>query len=288
MNLAPILIDSLKGSMKIILIIFTLMVAVELLVLKYQDKLNRLVSKQDLKGYTIASLLGSIPGCIGTFAADTLYMSGLMGFGGIIATMIATSGDEAFIMLSLAFTGELPWGPLLLILASLFVLGIIGGFIADKLKKRYQWTICEKCKITHHGPKEKKPRHFLREHVYQHIIKKHLWQIFLWIFAALFLIGLVGTNLNEQALFRGSELAVVLLIAALIGVLPVSGPNVFLIIMYTQGLIPFSILLTNSIVQDGHGLLPILGFSLDDALKIKLYNFLFGLIIGGTLLALGL
>ena len=36
--------------------------------------------------------------------------------------------------------------------------------------------------------------------------------------------------------------------------------------------------------SDLHGLLPIIGFSLDDAVKIKVFNFIFGLIIGVGLL----
>jgi len=68
--------------------------------------------------------------------------------------------------------------------------------------------------------------------------------------------------------------------AAVIGILPLSGPNIVFISMYAQGILPFSVLLTNSIVQDGHGLLPILGFSVEDSVKIKVFNLAFGLIIG--------
>ena len=78
-----------------------------------------------------------------------------------------------------------------------------------------------------------------------------------------------------------------LLIAGLVGLLPISGPNIFLLVMFAQGLIPFSILLANSIIQDGHGLLPIIGFSVDDAIKIKTINFVFGMIVGLIVLAIG-
>ena len=80
----------------------------------------------------------------------------------------------------------------------------------------------------------------------------------------------------------------VLIIASLVGVLPISGPNVFLIVMFSKGMIPFSVLLANSIIQDGHGLLPIMGFSINDAIKIKTFNFIFGLAIGIILLMIGL
>jgi hypothetical protein len=53
----------------------------------------------------------------------------------------------------------------------------------------------------------------------------------------------------------------VLAIASLVGLIPESGPHYVFVTLYAQGLIPFSILLANSIVQDGHGMLPLLAYS---------------------------
>ncbi len=288
MDLAALALQSLVGSVKITLIIFALMVVVELLVLKYRERILRFTTTNRFTAYLVASFFGIIPGCVGTFAMDTLYMSGLLGFGGIIAVMIATSGDEMFIMLSMMLTGELPFWSVALLVATLFVLGVLGGWLADALQRRFGWQTCAKCHITHHEHDEFRISHFLTEHVYKHILKRHLWQIFLWLYAALFLIQLVSQHLAAETLFSGAGLAAMLVLAALVGLLPISGPNVFLLALFAHGYLPFSILLANSIVQDGHGLLPIIGFSLDDALKIKLYNFLFGLAVGALLLLAGL
>jgi len=57
--------------------------------------------------------------------------------------------------------------------------------------------------------------------------------------------------------------------------------------MYAQGLVPFSVLLTTSFVQDGHGMLPLLSYSLKDSVLIKVFNLVFGLLVGGVLFALG-
>jgi hypothetical protein len=79
----------------------------------------------------------------------------------------------------------------------------------------------------------------------------------------------------------------VLLIAALMGIIPESGPHLIFVMMYAQGLIPFSILFTTSFVQDGHGMLPLLSYSLKDSVLIKIFNLVFGLTVGGMLFALG-
>ena len=60
------------------------------------------------------------------------------------------------------------------------------------------------------------------------------------------------------------------------------------VMMFANGLVPFSILLTSSIVQDGHGMLPLFSYSVKDAIMIKIFNFIFAITIGLPLLLLGL
>lgn len=92
---------------------------------------------------------------------------------------------------------------------------------------------------------------------------------------------------NLEAFIQGHMVGV-LVIGALLGIVPESGPHLIFVMMYAQGLIPFSVLLTTSFVQDGHGMLPLLSYSIKDSLLIKAFNLVFGLAIGGILLSLGL
>jgi hypothetical protein len=80
----------------------------------------------------------------------------------------------------------------------------------------------------------------------------------------------------------------VLVTGALLGIVPESGPHLIFVMMYAQGLVPFSVLFATSFVQDGHGMLPLLSYSIKDSLLIKAFNFVFGLVVGGILLFLGL
>jgi hypothetical protein len=81
---------------------------------------------------------------------------------------------------------------------------------------------------------------------------------------------------------------VVLLISVLIGIIPESGPHLMIVTLFSQNLVPFSILLANSIVQDGHGMLPLLAESRKDFLKVKTINMLAGLLVGYILLNLNM
>jgi hypothetical protein len=129
--------------------------------------------------------------------------------------------------------------------------------------------------------------HYLHAHIWEHIIRKHLFRVFLWSFGALLFVhwGLAFWNLDA---FIRQHPMWVLVIGALIGVIPESGPHLIFVMMYAQGLIPFSVLLTTSFVQDGHGMLPLLSYSIKDSVMIKVFNLIFGLAAGGSLFLFGM
>ena len=96
--------------------------------------------------------------------------------------------------------------------------------------------------------------------------------------------GLAFWNLES---FIQTHMVWVLLIGALLGIVPESGPHLIFVMMYAEGLVPFSVLFTTSFVQDGHGMLPLLSYSLKDSALVKLLNLVFGVTVGGILFALG-
>jgi hypothetical protein len=79
----------------------------------------------------------------------------------------------------------------------------------------------------------------------------------------------------------------VLVIASLVAVVPESGPHLIFVALFADGLVPFSVLLASSIVQDGHGMLPLLSYTLKDSVLIKLFNLAIGLGLGIILYTLG-
>jgi len=123
------------------------------------------------------------------------------------------------------------------------------------------------------------PDHFLEQHLWEHVIKKHLWRIFLWTFGALLAIHYLDATLDFSEWVQ-ENLLLVLLIAVLVGVIPESGPHLVFVTLFAQGTIPFSILLASSIVQDGHGTLPLLAVSERAFIWLKLMNIGFGLGLG--------
>jgi hypothetical protein len=81
-------------------------------------------------------------------------------------------------------------------------------------------------------------------------------------------------------------MVLVILLAVAIGIIPESGPHLVFVTLFAQGILPFYVLLVNSIVQDGHSALPLLAESKMSFAKAKLINIATGLIIGFACLIL--
>ena len=110
---------------------------------------------------------------------------------------------------------------------------------------------------------EEKPeslREFLREHIWHHIVRKHLPGIFGWTFGIMLLFGLLGHYYDLET-WVGDNPVWMVLLAVAVGFIPQSGPHIAFVTLFASGIIPFPVLLANSISQDGHASLPLLAES---------------------------
>lgn len=123
------------------------------------------------------------------------------------------------------------------------------------------------------------PEHFLEEHLWDHVAKRHLPAIFLWTLGALFFVKILGVYAPDTSWATG-RMWILIIAACVAGLIPDSGPQMVFVTMYAKGMIPFSVLLANAIVQDGHGMLPLLAYSRRDFVRVKAANFVVGLIVG--------
>ncbi len=318
--------------------VFIMMLVIEYINVLTKGLWQRELHSSRVKQYLLASFLGSTPGCLGAFATVALYSHRVITIGALVAAMIATSGDESFVMLSM-----FPKKAMFLFLI-LFVIGIAGGLLTDLLfgKRainqsvcpqrfefheeetcqgilpwdaiRQQWEHCSMARgvlsitlmlfifaiVTGRlGPPvwnwirvtlllaslvavfivSTVPEHFLEEHLWGHIAKVHVPRVFLWTLGALFLMHILVDQLHLEGWMQSNRLFL-LLAACLIGIIPESGPHLIFTTLFAKSAIPFSILLASSIVQDGHGMLPLLAESRIDFIKVKGINFFVGLSVG--------
>lgn len=70
------------------------------------------------------------------------------------------------------------------------------------------------------------------------------------------------------------------IVAAAIGLIPGCGPQIVLVTLYTNGIIPFSAVLANAISQDGDALFPILAMDKKAGLVVTFYTTIPAIILG--------
>ena len=127
MYIAAILIEALRASVLITGMVVIMMMMIESLNIGSSGRIFSRLQGSKFGQIVLSALLGWIPGCVGGFASVSLYSHGMLSFGALVAMLIATAGDESFVMLTL-FPGKA-----LLISAVCLVAGILTGVIIDYL-----------------------------------------------------------------------------------------------------------------------------------------------------------
>ncbi len=343
MNFTSIL-GTFKEALVITFFVLIIMLIVEYIHVQTQGTWSHALQKREWVQILIAGFLGSTPGCIGAFTVVSLYTHGIMGFASLVTTMIATFGDEAFVILAMIpKTG-------LMLMGITFLIGITVGFIIypfEKKKKGILFPVRGHLEI-HKGQEiacrcfDKKtlrgyylkpsfervlllvgfslfliflltgdigpetwnwikitfilllittifiiatvPEHFIKQHLWKHIIRKHLLRIFLWTWGTFLVLLTLQQFFDINEWIRNNTIYMMVL-AILVGIIPESGPHMIFITLFAQGHIPFSVLLANSIVQDGHGMLPLLAESPKQFVYVKLINMGVGAVFGFAALA---
>ena len=105
--------------------VFIMMLLIEYVNVQTHGRWQEALKRGRWRQYLLASLLGAVPGCLGAFTVVSLYTHRILGFGALVAAMIATSGDEAFVMLSMFPVRALA------LTAVLFAIGVGAAYLTD-------------------------------------------------------------------------------------------------------------------------------------------------------------
>ncbi|MBO7561735.1 MAG: arsenic efflux protein [Bacteroidales bacterium] len=275
-----ILFEALKGAFVITALVIVMMALIEYLNIENKGKWFSSIKQSPIRQTIAGTLLGAIPGCVGGFASVSLYTHSIIGAGALISTMIVSTGDEAFVLLATS-----P-GLFFKTLAILCAIALCVGLAISLIKKKNQKSLCGESFQIHQEDKARKKersfRHFLKEHVWEHIVKKHLLSVFLWSFGALILCGFLTEYINIEDWITGHEgyMPLVVLAAGIIGLIPQSGPHMVFILLVAQGTLPFYVLLASAISQQGHVSLPLLAQSKKSWIMSKAFCALLGIAAG--------
>ena len=372
--IAELLFDALKGAVLVTGLVVVMMMMIESFNISTSGRAFAGLRRSRVGQVAFSALLGSIPGCMGGFASVSLYTHGMISFGALVAMMIASSGDEAFVMLAM-FPQKAWW-----IFLLLFVVAVAAGLLVDLLRVRrgkaldpgvceeglevhsedeqhhheshvehqhgrhFSWKrllmfigvaafiaalVCGLLEHEHaaeavHGHEHAAlaadacchdvaaeqghtginllsedwmnvlfavlslivlgvivwgSDHFVNEHLWHHVVCKHLPRIFAWTFGVLIVLGVL-TEVFDASAWISNNTVLMILLATAIGIIPESGPHLIFVTLFASGVVPLPVLLASSISQDGHASLPLLAESKKDFLKAKAVNCLVALIVG--------
>ena len=342
-------LDVLRNSVLITGLVMIMMLMIEYVNIHSHGRWFTRLRQNRFGQVVLGAGLGIIPGCMGGFATVSMYSHKLLSFGALIAMMIASSGDEAFVLLAM-----IPREALLLMVI-LFVVAVLAGLVVDRFSKpkHHHHEGCEDGYQIHeedekeenedkstlrnmrhasaerialllgvilfivaltfgmfeHGHEEvthsqlnifdeywinlvfaflslfvvwfiaTAPEHVVKEHLWEHIIRKHFLSIFLWTFGALFVIQ-VGLHYFNLEQLISNNIPWMILLAVLVGIIPESGPHLLFVTLFATGTVPFSVLLASSISQDGHASLPLLAESKRSFAKAKIVNAIVAALFG--------
>ncbi len=351
-----LLLDILRNSILVTGLVTVMMMLIESIEIETRTHFFSSLKKSGFGQIVFSAFLGLIPGCIGGFAAVTLYTSRMISFGALTAMMIASCGDEAFMIIAMSPDKAL------MIFFWLFILAIFCGavidFAFDKLKIR-DFRDSGKFKVPsatalrqhsgchcHNGSGDNSRRlsirrailfvgvivfiaaiasgilehdhgaireeadssfnflsetwmlylfaalgiivlafivlasdRFIDEHLWEHIVKKHLPVIFCWTFGILLVVEIVLGQLDMSS-WISDNTALMILLAAAVGIIPESGPHLIFVTLYATGVVPLPVLIASCISQDGHSSLPLLAENKKSFAAAKLINFLIALLVG--------
>ena len=360
MDILDILLDALRAAVLITGLVVMMMMMIESLNISSGGRFFHRLRGSKFGQIVVSALLGWIPGCMGGFASVSLFSHGMLSFGALVAMLIATSGDEAFVMLTL-FPGKALWISVI-ILAIGIVAGVLIDYVGPKLGlKPYALKACDEMHLheedfheDHDHPAEKAQTgrkrhlltwkrillfigiglyitalatgmlehehegmeepahggfnllsedwmnmlfaavslimlgvaalgsdHFVEEHLWHHIIVRHVPKIFAWTFGVLIALGFI-MELVDVSTWISANIPLMILLATLIGIIPESGPHLIFVTLFAAGVVPMPVLLASCISQDGHAALPLLAESKGAFRRAKLINCIIALIVGFT------
>ena len=131
-----IIAEAARNAVLITGLVVVMMMMIESLNIESKGMVFKGLKKTKFGQVVFGALLGSIPGCMGGFATVSLYTHRMFSFGTLTAMMIASSGDEAFVMLAM-----IP-DQALILFAILFVLAVIVGVAVDFIHDRIHSRRC--------------------------------------------------------------------------------------------------------------------------------------------------
>lgn len=270
-----IIIDALLDSMKVLLAV----VLLNILLSFFEEKLSKLMNKNNKFSPFIASLVGLIPQCGVVVVGSDMYNKGRITRGTIVALFIACSDEALPILLSQKESAKYLLPLLIMKFFIAFIVGYFVDFIFNYSKHNQDDDSLHHVGCCHHEIEEESR---LKKHLIHPLL--HSLKIFLYVLGINILFGFIIYFIGEDSLVQllGNTKYFSPLIATLIGLIPNCASSVVLCETFQLGAIGFGSVLAGLCCNAGLGLIYLFKnkLNLKDNLYIVLILVTTSLVVG--------
>lgn len=273
-----VFIETLTDCLKMLPFLFVAFLLIEYVEHRSSSFTERLLSKERYAGPAIGAVLGCFPQCGFSAVASSLYASGVVSLGTLLAVFLATSDEAILVMLGNPGHGK----EVLALIVAKVVIAVIAGYVIDAVylkkqhKKKEIHDMCGKCGCEH-------------SHNIWTPALKHTGKLFVYIFVISFVLELILESIGTEAMshiFLKNSLGQVFL-TAIIGLIPNCGASVMLTELYLSGITSFAATVAGLSTGAGVGLLVLFRYNKPVKENIMIVGLLYGLaVVAGIILAL--
>ena len=276
--LIELLLDTLLDLSRIVPFLFVIYLFLEWMENQTEHRMERFLEKHRRINPLAGTLFGLLPSCGFATAAFSLYATGIISAGTLVAVFLASSDEMLSIMLGM----QAVFSVIAPILGVKLVVGLIAGYGFDLLSKHRTINVDEFCQREHDD----------HSHGILYSACLHTLQVSLWLMVTIFVIngivGMIGEDIIRSFILDHSSQSV--LFCGLTGLIPSCASSIILTTMYVDGVIPFSAVCAGLLVNAGTGMIMLYRVNPDfkDNTKILLATLVCGLVAGFILQIFGL
>lgn len=243
MVLMDVILDSLMDVIKIIPFLFVIYLLLEFMEHQAGHTMERFLEKHRRLNPVMGTLMGIIPSCGFAGAASSLFATGVISAGTLIAVYLSSSDEMLSIMISM----QTPFQKIWPILAVKFVIAGIAGTIIDLFSKKRNIDVEEFCEREHDDHS-----HGIFYSACMHTIQVAVWLVIITFIFNLFVAWIGEDNLR---MFVAAYPNQSVLVSTLVGMIPSCASSILLTKMYLEGVIGFAAVCAGLLVNAGTGMM---------------------------------
>lgn len=270
MDRLDILIDVVLDTCKLTPFLFITYLFLEWMEHKTGNKVERYLQNHTSQAPFIATLFGMIPECGFSSAASTLYVTGVISKGTLIAIFLSTS-DE---MLPIMIAAKAPFSTLFNILFVKIFVALVAGYAIDSFTKP---TIRMK-----DGIKEEHDEH---HSILVEAISRTL-KIAIWMFGITLVMTYLIEWIGQESIevFLSNHQTISILFCSLFGMIPSCASSIALTTMYLHNVIDIAEVCAGLLANSGIGIAILFRVSSDKKDCFKIMILLLAISMGSGLL----